>query len=92
MIWLISRIRFCGKTKMKAAGRHGIILNFYINPSVFTGDLRFLPEIYIYYLWEIFEKGKPLKTEENIFPRERLIIRHDKLTSETRGLYLQFIT
>jgi hypothetical protein len=32
-----------------------------------------------------FSKEKPLKTEENIFPRERLIIRHDKLTSETRG-------
>ena len=40
-------LRFCGKTKMKAAGRHGIIVNFYINPSVFTGDLRFLPEISI---------------------------------------------
>ncbi len=47
MIWLISRIRFCGKTKMKAAGRHGIIVNFYINPSVFTGDPRSLREISI---------------------------------------------
>jgi len=30
-------------------------------------------------------KEKPLKTEAVFFPRERLIIRHDKLTPETRG-------